>query len=157
MKKRLITVLLLSCFALTGCVSKAEFDALESDYNALEERVSRLENSNSSYTHNQTANEFEQLPVSKYIKNWDEVITVLEQEFGRSDFTIIEDTASMNVANSDASIMNFGNGTYFLFVDGSKVKISVKEYTAIFVEYIGGDGNHRVETPSYSDELYYGD
>ena len=149
-KRRIVVIALLGCIALTGCVSKAEYDALE-------ERVSRLEQN---YGYNEppaSSGQNIQAPLSEYIKNWDEVITILEQEFGRSDFTITEWEASKDFERNEASIKNFGNGKYYILVDGSEVHITVKQHTALVVAIQTGEGFKQVQTPSYTDELYYGD
>lgn len=153
MVKRIVVIALLSCIALTGCVSKAEFDALE-------ERVSILEQKNG-YVYNEqntSVDEASQVSLSIYINNWDEVISVLEQEFGRNDFTITEWEAVKDFERNEASIKNFGNGTYYLLVDGSEVHVKIKQNIAISVSIRTGEGSMKqVRTPSCTDELYYGD
>ena len=150
-KRRIVVLALLSCIALTGCVSKAEYDALE-------KRVSRLEQN---YGYNEqpaSDGQNNQVTLSKYIKNWDEVITILKQEFGRSDFSITEYKASKDFEREEASIRNFGNGTYYILVDGSEVHIRVKQHIALMVSIRTGESSSfkAVQTPSYTDELYYG-
>ena len=150
MDKRFVPLLLLSCIALTGCVSKAEFDALE-------ERVSVLEQKNG-YVYNEqntSVNENSQVPLSQYIKNWDEVIAVIEQEFGRTNLTIIEDSSAMDLSQYESSIKNFGNGHYYLLVDGTSVHVDIKQYTALVIYYDNGNGTKSARTPSYTDELYF--
>ena len=153
MGKRVVSLILLSCFALTGCVSKA-------DYNALEERVSRLEQNNGYVYAEQTISTEpnSQASLSEYIYNWDEVVTILVQEFGRSDFTIVDDNVSSTFESYAASLKNFGNGKYYILVDGSSVHITVKQHIALVVAINTGEGYYKqVRTPSYTDELYYSD
>ena len=152
MKKRLVSIILLSSIAFTGCVSKAEFDALE-------ERVSRLEQ-NSGYVYtgqNISAEQNSQATLIPYIYNWDEVVTILEQEFGRSNLTITDWTASKDFEHYAASIKNFGNGTYYIQVDGSNTTVTVKQHIALKVSIETGKHGKSIETPSYTDELYYSD
>lgn len=82
MKKTLISLLLICCVVFTGCVSKAEFDALE-------ERVSRLENNNGYSVQNQSASTngetSDENSLSFYVKNWDEVTTIIGQVLNKTD------------------------------------------------------------------------
>ncbi len=147
----------LCCVALTGCVSKAEFDELEA-------RVSVLEQNSSANTQNQTdynqttvestieqteqSSDLHQTTLSIYIKNWDEVITILEQEYNRNDFTITENTESRGYS----SIKNFGNGNYEIYVDGTRFLITVRDYIAQQLQYDDGYDKQYIQTPSYTPD-----
>lgn len=153
MHKKLIAILLLSTLCLTGCVSKAE-------YNKLEKRVEALENNNIIQTsiidttidinnsENKNINGTIQLP--QYITNYNEVETIIKDEFNSNQLEIVEDI--MN-DNDLASIKEFGTGYYKLLVNGVRVIVYCEDFIALRVYIHIGSDNKEFTTSTGQQKL----
>ena len=144
MRTKIICLLALSVALLTGCVSKAEFDALES-------RVSALEG-NSGYTNgNQSEGISDQEDPNNlisYVKNWDEVADIIEEALGKDDFVITDVQYIEDANNTVTTFITFGNGKLELYADGIKFHVTVTEFVAESVGYSDGKTNHFAYTES---------
>ena len=153
MNKKLITILLLSTLCLTGCVSKAE-------YNELEKRVEALENNNIVQTsiidttidinnsEDKNINGIIQLP--QYITNYNEVETIIKDEFNSSQLEIVEDVMD---DNDLASIKEFGTGYYKLLVNNVNVTVYCEDFIALRVYIRIGFNNNEFTTLTGQQKL----
>ena len=145
MKRKIIASLLLCSVVLTGCVSRSEFDELEA-------RVSRLE-SNSGYYNNGDPNNQDapagQTDLTSYVKNWDEALTIIGQELGRTDFHIESITVS-ELEGNEATFKTFGNGRLMVDVEGILFQLPISDYVVQQVIYNNGGNWVYKDTPSRS-------
>ena len=146
MHKKLIAILLLSILCLTGCVSKAK-------YNELEKRVEALENNNIVQTSiidttidindSEDKNINGTIQLSQYITNYNEVETIIKDEFNSNQLKMVEDV--MN-DNDLASIKEFGTGYYKLLVNDVKVMVYCEDFIALRVYIRIGNDNKEFTT-----------
>ena len=148
MEKMIISLLVLSCLALTGCVSKAEFNALEERVSYLESQSGiKLQEKSDKSPNNSTESSNEEKDVISYIKNWDEVLTIIEQAFGRKDFTITQVYLSYE---KEGLFYNFGNGDVYVKADDVIFSLTTKDFIVQSVWYTDGQEYYTINTPSYN-------
>ena len=148
MEKKIISLLLLSCIALTGCVSKAEFNALEERVSYLESKSGiKLQDQSDRSSNNSTESSNEEKDVISYIKNWDEVLTIIEQAFGRKDYTI---TQVFVEYGQEGQFYNFGNGLVFVTANDVGFTLHIKDFIVQSVIYTDGQEYYTINTPSYN-------
>ena len=148
MKKRLVSILLLSSIVLTGCVSKAEFDALEERVSVLESR-SGLSSQNQSVKQSETQSV--DMTLTTYVKNWDEVSTIIEDVLGRNNYTITSIFYSdiNSFSSNDETFKTFGNGTLSVTADSIYFQVYVTDFVAQRVSYSNGTSWVNIDTPSH--------
>ena len=82
-----------------------------------------------------------------YIKNWDEVLTIIEQAFGRKDFTITQVYLSYE---KEGLFYNFGNGDVYVKADDVIFSLTTKDFIVQSVWYTDGQEYYTINTPSYN-------
>ena len=144
MRTKIICLLALSVALLTGCVSKAEFDALESRVSALEENSGYSSGDQSEGLSDQA----DPNNLISYVKNWDEVADYIEEALGKDDYVITDVQYLEDANNTVTTFTTFGNGKLELYADGIKFHVTVTEFVAVSVGYSDGKTNYFSYTKS---------
>lgn len=94
--------------------------------------------------------------LADYIDNYDEVVNIIETVLGKDEITIKQYSNpdfEQNIAENNATLEQFGNGTYYAEVDGIQFNISCEDHIACYVYYNDGSKSlaryHSIETPSF--------
>ena len=149
MRKRIVSLVLLSSIALSGCVSRAEYNELESRISALESKTGFNVQTQSEDKTNEQSETNGETSLSEYVENWDEVVEIIKQVLGKTDITISRITClSGSSLNSDDTFKTFGNATLFVTADGIDFQVETTEYVAQRVTYNNGKEWVYIDTPS---------
>ena len=127
---------------ISGCVSRAEFDALESRVEVLEQKTGI---SNSASGLNNSGTDVKSL--KDVLTNYDEVVEIITQEFG--DNPVIEEIGPEY--HQTGAFNQFGNGIYYVKVNNVSVSVHCEEFVATEVSYNDGNSGHMVFTPTYKE------
>lgn len=153
MRKRIALLVLLSSIALTGCVSRAEYNELESRVSALESKTGFSVQTQSEDKTSEQSESNGEASLSDYVENWDEVVDIIKQELGKTDVTISRITCYVDHAqDSESTFKTFGNAILFVTADGIDFQVETNEYVAQRVTYNNGKEWVRIDTPSITLE-----
>lgn len=84
-----------------------------------------------------------------YVTNYDEVIAKLQEDFNSDQLTI---TDSPNQTHT-AQLEQFGNGYFYLMVNGISVQVNCRDHLAL--EYRFNNGSRQITTYTLSGEKWY--
>lgn len=87
--------------------------------------------------------------LESYVTNYDEVIVKLQEDFNSDQLTI---TDSPNQTHT-AQLEQFGNGYFYLMVNGISVQVNCRDHIAL--EYRFNNGSRQIVTYTPSGEKWY--
>lgn len=152
--KKSVCLLLIGVAILNfcGCVSRAEFDELKTRVDTLEQNnaYSNPQDINSitsdGFTEDNKSADFYSLEIANYIENYDDVVSIIQQEFNGSIQTVRDYGTKRSEDN--ASFKQFGNGWYLIYVNEVCVQINCENFVALNLKIYTGKNWEYVDIPS---------
>lgn len=151
--KRLISVIGIGVFILCACscVSKAEFESLESRVDALEQNNITSTSGLSGDSSEHENSDLSTIELKNYVTNYDEVITIIQQEFSNG-IKDVRDSGTYTPEDLGA-LKEFGTGQYIFYVNDVCVLVRCEYAVAYRVDIDIGGKWKKINTPT-GDSTY---